>query len=159
MISKLMKQGSTILLRGAVLVIGLLALAFCTVALPFGIFYEDRDVYTPILIGLYLPAIPFFIALYQTLKLLNYIDKNQAFSRQSINTLNVIKYCALTVGGLFTAGMPYIFYAANEDDAPGVIVIGLVIIFAAVVVAVFAAVLQKLLQNAMDIKSENDLTV
>jgi hypothetical protein len=32
-------------------------------------------------------------------------------------------------------------------------------VFASMVIAVFAAVLQKLLQNAMDIKSDNDLTV
>jgi len=32
-------------------------------------------------------------------------------------------------------------------------------IFASLVVAVFAAVLQKLLKNAIDIKSENDLTI
>ncbi|MED4598856.1 DUF2975 domain-containing protein, partial [Bacillus subtilis] len=41
----------------------------------------------------------------------------------------------------------------------GIIVIGLVIIFASMVIAVFAAVLQKLLKEAIDIKSENDLTV
>ena len=48
---------------------------------------------------------------------------------------------------------------AEIDDAPGIIVIGLVIIFASMVIAVFAAVLQRLLQEAIDIKSENDLTV
>ena len=37
--------------------------------------------------------------------------------------------------------------------------VGLVIIFASMVIAVFAAVLQRLLQEAIDIKSENDLTV
>ena len=56
-------------------------------------------------------------------------------------------------------GMPLIYYAAEVDDAPGLILIGMVIIFASFVVAVFAAVLQKLLKNAIDIKSENDLTV
>jgi capsular polysaccharide biosynthesis protein len=35
----------------------------------------------------------------------------------------------------------------------------MVIIFASLVIAVFAAVLQKLIKNAIDIKSENDLTV
>jgi capsular polysaccharide biosynthesis protein len=45
------------------------------------------------------------------------------------------------------------------DDAPGAIVIGLVIIFASIVIAVFAAVLEKLLRTAIDIKSENDLTI
>jgi hypothetical protein len=55
--------------------------------------------------------------------------------------------------------MPYIFYVADRDDAPGVSVIGFIIIFASFVIAVFAAVLERLLQNAIEIKSENDLTV
>jgi hypothetical protein len=55
--------------------------------------------------------------------------------------------------------MPFIINAADTDDAPGVVAIGLVIIFASAIVAVFAAVLQKLVQNAVNIKSENDLTV
>ncbi|MGO4375941.1 DUF2975 domain-containing protein, partial [Paenibacillus sp. MCAF20] len=45
------------------------------------------------------------------------------------------------------------------DDAPGIILVGMVLIFASLVIAVFAAVLQKLLKEAIDIKSENDLTV
>ncbi|MGV2643750.1 DUF2975 domain-containing protein, partial [Clostridium perfringens] len=47
----------------------------------------------------------------------------------------------------------------EKDDAPGIILIGMALIFASIVIAVFAAVLQKLLQEAIDIKSENDLTV
>ena len=42
---------------------------------------------------------------------------------------------------------------------PGMIVIGLVLIFACLVIAVFAAVLQKLLRSAIDMKQEIDLTV
>ncbi|KYD16710.1 hypothetical protein B4119_0276 [Parageobacillus caldoxylosilyticus] len=48
---------------------------------------------------------------------------------------------------------------AEVDDAPGIILIGMVIIFGCMVVAVFASILQKLLKNAIDIKSENDLTI
>jgi hypothetical protein len=77
----------------------------------------------------------------------------------SVRALKNIKYCAITISALYAAGMPYIFYAADRDDAPGVIVIGLVIIFASSVIATFAAVLQKLLQNVVEIKSENELTV
>lgn len=55
--------------------------------------------------------------------------------------------------------MPFFYLLAEKDDAPGIILIGMVFVFAAFVVAVFAAVLQKLLKNAIDIKSENDLTV
>jgi hypothetical protein len=55
--------------------------------------------------------------------------------------------------------MPYIFYVADKDDAPGVAAIGFAIIGLSFVIAVAAAVFQRLLQNAVDIKSENDLTV
>jgi hypothetical protein len=48
---------------------------------------------------------------------------------------------------------------ANKDDAPGVLALALVIIIASAAVSVFAAVLQRLLQNAIAIKTENDLTV
>lgn len=154
-----MKQVSTLFLKGVVIFIGLAVLAVCVFVLPVGIRAEDADMYRPILIGLYLPAIPFLFALYQAIKLLGYIDKNQAFSDASLATLKYIKYCAATISGLFVAGMPYIFQVADKDDAPGVVLIGLIIIGASFVIATFAAVLQKLLQNAKDIKSENDLTV
>ncbi len=154
-----MKRGSTIILRGVVIFIGLIVLALCIFALPAGLLSDKTGYYRPILWGLYVPAIPFFFALHQALKLLGYIDSNKAFSQVSINTLKNIKLCGLAISGLFAAGMPYIFYAANKDDAPGVVLIGFVIIGASFVIATAAAVFQNLLQNAIDIKSENDLTV
>lgn len=156
---KSMKQGSTIILRGVVILIGLLVLALCVIALPAGIRSDNTGYYAPILWGLYIPALPFYFALFQALKLLDYIDKNKAFSELSVTALKNIKYCALAICTLFAAGMPYIFYAANRDDAPGVVLIGFIIIGASFVIATFAAVLQKLLQSGLDIKSENDLTV
>jgi len=154
-----MNQVSTLFLKIVLVVIATAALAFCVIVLPIGINTDNVGYYRPILIGMYVPAIPFFIALYQAYKLLNYIDKNKAFSDLSVVALKNIKYCAISISGLYAAGMPYVFSAADRDDAPGVVLIGLIIISASFVVAVFAAVLQKLLQHAIDIKSENDLTV
>jgi hypothetical protein len=154
-----MTRGSTIILRGVVILIGLIVLALCVFALPAGIRSDNTGYYRPILLGLYIPAIPFFFALHQALKLLTYIDKNKAFSVLSVRVLMNIKYCALIISALFAAGMPYVFYAADRDDAPGVALMGFVIIGASFVIATFAGVLQKLIQNAVDIKSENDLTV
>lgn len=153
------QRGSTIFLRAAVLAIGAAVLALCIFALPAGIMDEEAGGYRAILLGLYVPAIPFFVALHQTLKLLHYIDKNKAFSELSVSALEIIKYCAITISVLFAAGMPYVFEVADKDDAPGVVAIGLVIIGASLSIAVFAAVLRRLLRNAIDIKSENDLTV
>jgi hypothetical protein len=155
----IVKNSSTIFLRLVVVAFALIILSLCVVVLPIGIATDQTGLYRWILVGLYVPAIPFFYAIFQTMKLLGYIDRNMAFSEESVSTLKAIKNCAAIIAGLFTAGMPYIFYAADKDDAPGVVAIGLVIIAASIVISVFAAVLQKLLKNALDIKAENDLTV
>jgi hypothetical protein len=97
--------------------------------------------------------------LVQAFKLLSYIDKNQAFSELSVKALKNIKICALTVSGLYLVILPFVFLVADLDDAPGLVIIGMVPVFASLVIAVFAAVLQRLLKEAIDIKSENDLTV
>jgi len=155
----------TLFLKFAVVVMGLPVLALCIFVLPdIAAFFAELNpgldfLQVPFLIGLYAAAIVFFAALYQTLKLLRYIDKNEAFSDLSVKALKNIKSCAITIGALYVAFMPLLYLMAEVDDAPGIILIGMVIIFGCMVVAVFAAVLQKLLQNAIDIKSENDLTI
>jgi Protein of unknown function (DUF2975) len=65
----------------------------------------------------------------------------------------------LTISGLYMVILPFVFMVADLDDAPGLVIIGMVPVFASLVIAVFAAVLQRLLKEAIDIKSENDLTV
>ncbi len=152
----------TLFLKLAVILIGIPVLALCF-GLPW-IAVEAAEHYPafllyPLLTGMYMAAVPFFVALYQALRLLSYIDKNEAFSELSIRALKKIKYCAATISILYVAVLPLFYLMAQEDDAPGFLLIGLVITFAAVVIAVFAALLQKLLKNALDIKSENDLTV
>lgn len=160
-----MNRGTTLFLKAAVILIGIPVLALCIFLVPeianfAAELYPDMTyIKSLVFIDLYASAIPFYIALYKAFKLLGYIDKNNAFSELSVQVLKNIKYCALTISGLYVVGMPLFYLIAEMDDAPGVIVIGLVIIFASMVIAVFAAVLQKLLKEAIEIKSENDLTV
>ena len=106
-----------------------------------------------------LSAIPFFTALYQAYKLLCYIDENRAFSDLSVKSLSLIKKCAGIISLIYTLGLPLFYIVGEVDDAPGVIVIGMILIFAPMVIAVFTGVLQKLLKNAIDIKNDNDLTI
>ena len=100
-------------LRGVIFLLVLGVLALCIFVLPAGIISDTAGYYRPILIGLYVPASPFFVALYQALKLLGYIDKNAAFSPLSVKALKNIKYCAIAtqiVGISFTAvSMPVLF--------------------------------------------------
>jgi hypothetical protein len=160
-----MKRGSTLFLRIAVILIGIPVLALCVFVVPeianfMAELYPDHTYLKYLVfIDLYATAIPFYFALYQAYKLLGYIDKNKAFSELSVRVLKNIKNCAVIISSLFVVGMPLFYLIAEKDDAPGVILIGMALIFASMVIAVFAAVLQKLLKEAIDIKSENDLTV
>jgi hypothetical protein len=160
-----MERGTTLFLKAAVILIGIPVLALCIFLVP-GIANFAADLYPDytylkvlVLIDLYASAIPFYYALYQAFKLLGYIDKHKAFSELSVRALKNIKFCALSICGLYVLGMPLFYLMAEKDDAPGIIVIGMVVIFASLVIAVFAAVLQKLLNEAIELKTEIDLTV
>lgn len=112
-----------------------------------------------ILIVLTVTVIPFCLGLYQTVKLLTYIEKDQAFSQISVTALTKIKNYAKLISALYLVILPIVYFVAEWDDAPGLILIGFVISGASFALAVFASVLQRLLQTAIDYKEENDLTV
>ncbi|MCQ6277284.1 DUF2975 domain-containing protein [Bacillus sp. V3B] len=163
-----MKRGSTLFLKLAVILMGIPVLVLCLFLLP-QIADEANEaaergsdlayVVYGILMVMYVSAIPFYFALYQSFNLLSYIDKNQAFSELSVRALKKIKNCAITISGLYVVALPFVYIMAEVDDAPGLIIIGMIPIFASMVIAVFAAVLQRLLKEAIDIKEENDLIV
>ncbi len=161
----MIKRGSTHFLRLVILLIGLGVLALCIFALPSmwkggsaEFPYAAQSVFL-IIIGLYIAAIPFYVALWQSLKLLHYIDRNKAFSELSVKALKNIKHCAIGITVIFIAFVPLLFPIAELDDAPGLIIFGMGIAGIPMTIAVFAAILERLLKSAIDIKSENDLTV
>ncbi|HDR4455332.1 TPA: DUF2975 domain-containing protein [Bacillus cereus] len=111
-----------------------------------------------VFIVMYGAAVPFYVALYQAFNLLQYIDENTAFSELSVKSLKNIKRCAVTISGLYVLGLPLFHFIVKKMEPP-IGLVGLIIIFASFVSAVFTAILQRLLQEAINIKSENDLTV
>ncbi|MDF2587642.1 MAG: putative rane protein [Anaerocolumna sp.] len=153
----------TLFLKIAVVIIGIPVFVLCILGLfriiSDAVNPEYASLLYPILVGMYASTIPFFFALIQTLRLLTCIDKNKAFSDLSVKALKNIKYCAFTISIVYVVEMPFFYLLAEKDDTPGIILIGMGFVFASFVVAVFAAVLQKLLNNAIEIKEENDLTV
>jgi hypothetical protein len=120
------------------------------------------SIYTdPLIIYGYIASIPFFVALYQAFKLLSYVDANKVFSQLAVKTLRNIKYCAIIIGGLIVLAILYIrlFVNGDSDDPAGPTALGIFTTFVSIVIATAAAIFERLLQNAVDIKSENDLTV
>lgn len=116
------------------------------------------SIYTdPFILYSYAASIPFFIALFKAFQLLGYIRQNKIFSLNSVITLNSIKYCAIVLGIFIVMAGLYIRIFHNKDDDPaGFLAMCMVTAFASLVVATAAAVFEKILQNGMDIISENE---
>jgi hypothetical protein len=122
---------------------------------------ENLDLFSiyadPFILYGYAASIPFFIALYKAFKLLGYIGQNKAFSLNSVRTLSSIKYCAIILSIFIVMAGLYIRIFHNKDDDPaGFLAMCMVTTFVSLVVATAAAVFEKILQNGMDIKSENE---
>ena len=159
-----MKQVTTLFLKLAVIFIGIPVLALCIFLVPHmanfaaKLYPNIAPMKYLVFIVMYGAAVPFYFALYQAFNLLRYIDENTAFSELSVKALKNIKCCAITISGLYVLGLPLFHFIAKKVDPP-IGLMGLIIIFASLIIAVFAAILQRLLQEAINIKLENDLTV
>lgn len=122
----------------------------------FEIYFKD-----PFLAYVYIFSIPFFIALFQTYKVLGYAAQNKALSPAAVKSLQTIKYCAILTAGAIVAADVFIGITARNtnDDSAGAIMLGIIATFVSIVIAAAAGMFQRTLQKAVDIKSENDLTV
>jgi hypothetical protein len=161
-----MKRHSTIFLQVVIVLIGIGALALMlwephvegrnAHATLFQIYFHD-----PFLAYAYIASISFFVALSQAFKLLGYIGQNKVFSLKSVKAIRTIKYCAMILIAFIVGAEAYFrtVQRGKGEDIAGGVAIGLVMIFLSVVIATAAAVFERLLQSAVDIKSENDLTV
>ena len=158
-----LKRGSAAFLQAVIVLIGIAALALLlwephlegrnAHATPFEIYFKD-----PFLAYAYVASIPFFAALYQAFKVLGYAGQNKVFSPAAVKSLRTIKFCALAIIGFVAVGEVFILFN-NSDDRAGGVFMGILITFGSVIIAAAAATFEWVLQNAAELKSENDLTV
>jgi len=162
-----MKRSATIFLQIVIVLIGVAALALLLWepqvegvnkdATQFEIYFQD-----PFLALVYVGSIPFFIALYRAFQALGYIGQNRAFSPEVVKALRTIKFCALAIVAFVVVEeiVLWLIISDGDRDNPGApILLGVLVAFPSIVVATAAAMLERILQNAVDLKSENDLTV
>ena len=160
-----MKRGPTIFLQIVIVLFGIGLLAALlwepqvegrnVHATKFEIYFKD-----PFLAYIYVAFIPFFVGLYQVFKMLGYARREEIFSQRSVQALRILKYCAITTALFIVGAEAYIFvFVRGTDDVAGGVMMGAFIILVSAVIGTAAAVFERILQNAVDIKAENDLTV
>ena len=160
-----MKRSSTVFLQIVIVLIGIGALTLMlwephiegrnAHATLFEIYFKD-----PFLAYAYIASISFFVALYQSFKVLGYAGQNRVFSKAAVKAMRTIKFCAIAMIGFIAVGeVVFVLPNSDGDDRPQGVVMGILITFGSIVIATAAAMFERILQNAVVIKSENDLTV
>ncbi len=160
-----MKRTSTLFLQIVIILIGIGALALLLweprvegvnahATTLHEIYFDD-----PFLALVYAGSIPFFIALYETCKLLGYVRRTTVFSEAAVTALRTITYCALVIIGFVVVEEIFIILNHGSDDPAGGFFMGALITFGSLVVATVAAMFERILKKGLDIQSENDLTV
>jgi len=159
-----MNRGSATFLQVVIALIGLAALTLMlwephlegrnAHATLSEIYFHD-----PFLVCAYIASIPVFVAVYQAVKVVGYAGRNEMFSPAAVKALRIVKRCALAVIGFAIGFEIYIFSMTTSDDRAGGVFMGLLISFISLVIAAAARMFERILQNGVDLKSENDLTV
>ena len=159
-----MKRSSTIFLQVVIVAVGIGALALMlwephlegrnAHATLFEIYFKD-----PFLAYVYVGSTPFFFLLYRAFGLFGHVRQNGAFSQVTLDALRAIKRCAFVLMGFIAGGVVVIIMFGDKEDRPAGVFMSILATFASIVIATVAAVFERILQNAVDIKSENDLTV
>ena len=126
----LLKRGSTAFLQGVIVLVGMGALAFM-LTMPH---FEGRNAH----------ATPFEVYFKDPFLAYVYVGSIPFF---------VALFCGLVMLG-------EVFILMNEsDDRAGGVAMGVFLIFGSIVIATAAATFEHVLQKAVDLKSESDLTV
>jgi len=148
--------------------IGVLFITLCIVLLAAfwlpqtaAAFAKDAPEYAylqyPLLGAIYVTLIPFLLAIVEGLRLSRRVALNDAFSDASVLHLKRIKMCAFLISILYLVGG--LILNTLVDMAPGIALLGILIMLASLMIGLISGILEELLRKALEIKEENDLTV
>lgn len=156
-----MKRSLTIFLQIVIALIGIGALVVMlwephiegrnAHATLFEIYFKD-----PFLAYVYIASIPFFMALYQALRVLEYVRQDKTVSQATVKALRTMKYCAIAIIGFVAVSVIFIMFA-DEDDRPAGVFMRVLIALPSIVIAITATIFERILQNAVNIIPGNGL--
>ena len=105
-----------------------------------------QHIKTPLIISLYIATTPVFLAVVCLDRMLSNIKKDVVFDRTNVKYLRYISWCCYVTGIVFFALGFYIF-------------LSFILAIAAVFFGLIIRVIKNLFCEAVEIKSENDLTI
>lgn len=152
-----MQKMNATILNFAIVLIGTIVLLLCLFVLP-SVAQETARIHPevsylkyPILLGMYATAVPFFYALYETMKIIQVTRRKSIFSSYIVQGLNYIKYSAFVILGLYVLGISILFFA--NALPPIIAVMGIVIIIVTIMVATGSTFIKNVLMNQLKLSN------
>ena len=137
--------------------IGYGAVLPCYAVAMRGLYPEFSNRFWPWLLFLWATGIPVFAALGILWKVASNVGRDQAFSHQNERLFHRISAFALADTGFFFVGNVALF--ALGLSHPSVLLASFGVVFAGIAAAVVFSVLSRLVQKAVRLQEENDLTI
>lgn len=154
--SDLMKFRSLIL-KLILLIISLGVIAVGAIPLPAMIHgllttapHHLRFVGWLLIIGLYGVIISFLSAVFFAFRLLRLIDRQSVFNTKAVSAITAAKWSCTVMFVSALLWLPFIYSVVQQEDAPGLMLMGLVLIMVPLVIAVFLAIIQRIWQAAVN---------
>ncbi|URZ86588.1 DUF2975 domain-containing protein [Floricoccus penangensis] len=102
--------------------------------------------------------ISYFVA-FKLNNILKLIEKNKAFSVQTIETVRSIKKAMLILVILSFGILPIVYMIADLSDGPGFMIFGFLFVLLTITMYVFTLIVEELFTSAFNIQNENNLTI
>ena len=144
-----MKKLNAYVLSGLLIFIGLIILLMCMFALPsiaHDVVRQSPEVahlQYPILLGMYATSIPFFYAIYATIKIIYIAERKSIYAVKIKQYLKQISYCATTIIILYIVG--FTILDVSKALPPIVAILGIIIIVVSSIVATAALFIKNVL--------------
>ncbi len=120
--------------------------------LPLAIIAEGNDDYLMrpylmvIYLSIYIMSFPFFVILFKAFITLNLIKIEQFYSLKTVKNFQVIKVCAYSITLVVFVDLPFLFFLADYEDAPGLLLMGIIIFGVSLFIALLITRLKLLIE-------------
>lgn len=100
-----------------------------------------------------------FSALFYLYQMVSLIGNEQAFSNQILPLAKKLNQRMVGMAVTFCGILPFVYRVAELDDAPGLIIVGLMIVSIPFSLVVFGKIVEELFKQAVYLKRDQDLTI
>jgi len=81
------------------------------------------------------------------------VEKNQLFSLKAVSAFKLLKICAYSISLILLVDLPFLYLIADYDDAPGLLLLGIVIFGISLFISLVISLLKFIVSSKVEIET------